>query len=95
MGGSIFVSISTLWTRKGYFKSHFIKVAKEHRGRRGSKVVRDVVADRELDAQRKIDEPIDKSEFESRHSGMSLLCNYLQVKTTKTVAFYTKDLSDY
>lgn len=72
MGGSIFVSISTLWTRKRIFKQRFRSVAKEQRGRRGRKALRRGGPDRGLD-ERKVDEPIDKSEFESRHSGKSYL----------------------
>lgn len=69
IGSSIFVSISTLWTRKRVFKQRLRSVGRERRGRRGRRATREGAVDRGLDEHRKTIEPVDKSGFESRHSG--------------------------
>jgi hypothetical protein len=80
IGSSVFVSISTVLTRKRVFESrfkHVVKMQKERKRSRsggrsaGSDVAwaREITASERLDVQRKAAEPIDRSGFESRHSG--------------------------
>ena len=82
IGSSVFVSISTVLTRKRVFESrfkHVFKMQKEQKRARssgrsaGSDVARarEITASERLDVQRKAEEPIDRSGSESRHSGPS------------------------
>jgi hypothetical protein len=75
IGSSIFVSISTVLTRKRVFESRFKGVvARQREGRHRRKSVSSVrgsegTVEERLKEQRKASEPVDHSGFESRHSG--------------------------
>jgi len=76
IGSAIFVSISTVLTRKRVFEQRFQHVVKRQReGRRERRRSFSAGRDRErpiitrLQEQRKVEEPVVKHEFESRHSG--------------------------
>ncbi|KAH8764081.1 cation transport protein-domain-containing protein [Hyaloscypha sp. PMI_1271] len=78
IGSSIFVSISTVLTRKRVFESRFkgvVRRQRENRQRRRSvSSIRrastgEVPVNERLQEQRKVAEPFDRSGFESRHSG--------------------------
>jgi hypothetical protein len=77
IGGTVFVSIGTVLTRKRVFESRFkglVLRQREGRGRRRSVSsvtagrVREGTAEEKL-RERKVAEPVDGSGFESRHSG--------------------------
>ncbi|KAE9366788.1 TrkH-domain-containing protein [Stipitochalara longipes BDJ] len=78
IGSSIFVSISTVLTRKRVFESRFkgiIRRQRENRARRRSvssirhSSTGELPVSERLQEQRKVAEPVDDSGFESRHSG--------------------------
>ncbi|CAG8981274.1 hypothetical protein HYALB_00003872 [Hymenoscyphus albidus] len=75
IGSTIFVSISTVLTRKRVFERrlhHVVKAQREARRDRrrsmGSSAA-EIPAIKRLQQARATEEPVDKSEFESRHSG--------------------------
>ncbi|EPE33949.1 hypothetical protein GLAREA_06962 [Glarea lozoyensis ATCC 20868] len=74
IGSAIFVSISTVLTRKRVFEKRFDYVVKAQREarrlrRRSMSQMREVPVIERLNSQRKTEEPVVKSDFESRHSG--------------------------
>jgi hypothetical protein len=81
IGSSIFVSIGTVLTRKRVFESRFeniVRAQKVNRMRRRTlsnvnmmNIARgkEIPVAQRLDAQQKVAEPVDGSNFESRHSG--------------------------
>jgi hypothetical protein len=74
IGSAIFVSISTVLTRKRVFEQrfqHVVRKQREHRRerRRSFSLSRERPVITRLQEQRKVEEPVDKHEFESRHSG--------------------------
>ncbi|KAL3418100.1 cation transporter [Phlyctema vagabunda] len=73
IGSSIWVSIFTVLTRKRVFESRFKHVVKSHRAsrkmrRRSLSASREVPVDARLAQSQKEVEPVDNSDFESRHS---------------------------
>jgi uncharacterized membrane protein YgcG len=81
IGSSIFVSIGTVLTRKRFFESRFkniVRMQKANKMRRRTlsnvsimsmAKEKEVPVAQRLDAQPKVAEPVDESNFESRHSG--------------------------
>lgn len=71
-GSSIFVSIGTVLTRKRVFESRFkgvIRRQRENRARRRSMSSIRRAPTETVNERRKEEEPVDRSGFESRHSG--------------------------
>lgn len=75
IGSTIFVSISTVLTRKRVFEQrlHYVvkaqREARRERRRSMGSSAAELPAIKRLQKARTTDEPMDKSEFESRHSG--------------------------